>query len=76
VQTGSASDGTDGALAAHQNDLYIAAVLIRNQVRREARSAREMHELDIIARAVYCLIRRDIDDLEVGSNQIKIFCAQ
>lgn len=76
AQTGASNYGAYGALAAHQKDLYVTAVLAGNQIRREARSARKMHELDVVTRAVKHFIRCDRYDFKVGSDQIKILGAQ
>jgi hypothetical protein len=47
-----ADNSADGAFATDQNGLKVAAVLVGDQVRHKTRPAREVDDLDIVARII------------------------
>ena len=67
-----ADDAADGAFAADQNGLDVAAVLVRHQIGDKARAAGKMHDLDVVAGTVKQVPRIGLAWRQMRRDQRKV----
>ena len=71
-----ADDAADRTLAADQNGLDVAAVLVGDQIRRQAWSAGKMDDLDIIAGIIEQVTRDSLFGREMRRDQREVLGAE
>src|SRR5580704_13364329 len=71
-----ADDAADGALAADQNGLDVTAVFVGDQIRRQARSAGKMDDLDIVTRIIEQVAGHGLFGREIRRDQRKVLGAE
>ena len=71
-----ADDATDRTLASHQDGFDIAAILVRDQIGGEARSAWKMNRLDVVAGVVEQIVRVAVAGIEIRLDQPEVCLAE
>ena len=71
-----ADDAADRSLAANQDGLDVAAVLVGNQVGDQARTAGKMHDLDVVAGVVEQIVRISVAFGKIRRQQPEVSVVQ